>query len=100
MLPNFVEMQVVEMRQMGNQLAVIEKQVRFHKDQVAALEPITLPSNMKGPDGEPIGIPGTLLRLNCGAGYAVKMSWEQVEGILLGEEEKKEVTLIKLKDEQ
>lgn len=99
MLPNFVEMQVVEMRQMGNQLAVIEKQVRFNKDQVAALEPITLPSNMKGPDGEPMGIPGTLLRLNCGAGYAVKMSWEQVEAVLSGKDEKKETNVIKFEKE-
>ncbi len=84
MLPNFIEMTVVEMRQAGQQIAVIEKQVRFAKDQVVALEPITLPSEMKGADGEPLGIPGTVLRLQCGAAYAVKMDWESVEKKLMG----------------
>jgi len=78
------EFVTVQMRQVDQQrVAVIEGKAKINLDALIGIMPHTVPSEIEGPDGQPIGTPACMLMLPGGQ-IIVKDTYQEVSALLMG----------------
>jgi len=78
------ELVTVQMRNVSEgRMAVLETKVTVNLDAVCGLVPATVPSEITGTDGQPVGIPACTVMLPGGQ-LLVKMTYQEMKELLEG----------------
>lgn len=75
-----VQIQRVSQTEMG----VLESKVLVNLDAVCGVAPATVPSELKGPDGNPVGTPAANVFLPGGA-FLVRKTYSEMKDLLEGQ---------------
>jgi hypothetical protein len=78
------ELVTVQIRQVSqDQIQVSESKITVNLDAVCGIAPTTIPSDITGPDGAPIGTPACTVLLPGGQ-FIVKKSYQEMKAMLIG----------------
>jgi hypothetical protein len=78
------ELTVVEIRRVSqDQVAIAKKKITLNLDAVCGIAPDTVPSEITGPTGEPVGIPACVV-IVPGAQFLVEKTYQEMKALLQG----------------